>query len=314
MAKSPMTMDLVILAAPDCHDRATALHALLAEQGAEMGECGVRFFPDGEHNVRIATPVAGRQVAIVCSLERPRDKILPLLFLAATARDLGASRVGLIAPYLAFMRQDKRFQPGEGITSVYFARLLSQAVDWLVTVDPHLHRWRSLDQIFSIPTRVAHAAPNIAAWVREHIERPILIGPDAESEQWVAAVAEESRAPCLILEKTRHGDRDVEVSVPERERCDGRNPVIVDDIISTGRTMIEPVGHLLAAGLPAPVCIGVHAVFANGAMEELRAAGAARVITCNTIPHESNGISVDGSLADAVRDMAGRNLVRGERS
>ena len=297
-------MDLVILAAPGCLDRATALHERLADHGAELGDCAVRLFPDGEHNVRIATPVAGRQVAIVCSLDRPQDKILPLLFLAATARDLGATRVGLIAPYLAFMRQDERFHPGEGVTSVYFARLLSQAVDWLVTVDPHLHRWSSLDQIYSIPSRVAHAAPGIAAWVRDHVEAPILIGPDAESEQWVSAVAGAVAAPYLILQKIRRGDRDVEVSIPERERCDGRNPIIVDDIISTGRTMIEPVSHLLAAGLPAPVCIGVHAVFANGAMAELRAAGAGRVITCNTIPHESNAISVDQSLADAVREMA----------
>ena len=304
-------MSLVILAIGDDRDRARALRDLLAKSGdggadAELGECVVRQFPDGEYYVRIDSPVENRKVAIVCSLDKPRDKILPLLFLAATARELGASEVGLVAPYLAFMRQDKRFRPGEGITSVYFARLLSEALDWLITVDPHLHRWDSLDRIYTIPTRVVQAAPGIAAWIRDHVEQPILIGPDDESRQWVAAVAEKAAAPFLILQKTRHGDRDVEVTVPDRERCDGRNPVIIDDIISTGRTMIEPVAHLLSAGLPAPVCIGVHGVFANGALGELETAGAARVVTCNTIAHQSNAIDIDEFLAEAMRDTVWR--------
>src|SRR5262249_38616457 len=154
-----------------------------------------------------------------------------------------------------FMRQDSRFQPGEGVTSTYFAHLLSGAVDWLVTVDPHLHRWGSLDAIYTIPCRIARAAPAIAAWVRREVGRPLLVGPDAESEQWVAAVAALCDAPFLVLEKVRRGDRDVEVSPPDVARHDGRTPVLVDDIISTARTMIATLRHLSAAGAPAPVCV-----------------------------------------------------------
>lgn len=267
-----------------------------------MGRCEVRRFPDDEHYVRIDTPLDGRDVVIVCSLDRPDDKLIPLLFMAATARDLGARRVGLVAPYLAFMRQDKRFCAGEGITSVYFAALISNAVDWLVTVEPHLHRYRSLGEIYSIPSRVVSAMPSIAVWIRDNVDRPVLIGPDAESAQWVLAVASELRAPHIILDKVRRGDREVDVSVPDLGEFPEHTPVLIDDIISTGRTMIEPVGHVLRAGLRAPVCIGVHAIFSGSAFADLCAAGAARVVTCNTVAHESNAIFVDDAVAASVRE------------
>jgi ribose-phosphate pyrophosphokinase len=293
-------MKPLILPLPGNIDRAGSLAGRL---DAEVGKMTVRRFPDGESYLRIDTPVDGRAVVLYCSLDRPDDKILPLIFLAAAAKDLGAARVGLIAPYLAYMRQDRRFQPGEAISSVYFSRLLSGYVDWLVTVDPHLHRRRSLNEIYSIPTRVVHAAPLISGWIRANIKSPVLIGPDAESVQWVSEVANGADAPCLVLDKIRRGDREVDVSVPEVERWRKHTPVLVDDIISTGRTMIETIGHLRHVGLPPPVCIGIHAIFADPAYDDLRKAGAARVATCNTVPHPSNAIDVTDLLAEGVREM-----------
>jgi ribose-phosphate pyrophosphokinase len=295
-----MMPDAVVLALPGCEPCADRVRERVpAETGAAM----VRAFPDGELYVRIDTPVEGRDVVLVGSLDRPGDKLLPLLLLAATARDLGARRVGLVAPYLSFMRQDSRFHPGEGVTSRYVAKLLSGAVDWLVTVDPHLHRWPSLDAIYTIPTQIVHAAPSIASWVRREVERPLLVGPDAESEQWVAAVAAECSAPYVVLEKTRRGDRDVSVSAPDVAAHGGRTPVLVDDIISTARTMIETVGQLAIAGMPAPICIGIHGLFADRALEDLRAAGAARIVTCNTVPHDSNAICVFDAVGAATRHL-----------
>jgi ribose-phosphate pyrophosphokinase len=282
----------------------TLLASTLASRlGAEIGGMTLRHFPDGESYVRIDAPVTGRDVILLCTLDRPDDKLLPLLFAAGTAKEFGAARVGLVAPYLAYMRQDQRFQPGEAVTSVHFARLLSASVDWLVTVDPHLHRRSRLGEIYSIPARVVHAAPLVSAWIRQHVAAPVLIGPDSESEQWVAAVAGAAGAPYVVLQKIRRGDREVEVSVPDVERWRARTPVLVDDIISTARTMIATVGHLRRAQFAPPVCIGVHAVFAGDAHAELLAAGAARVVTGNTIAHESNAIDVSDILAEAVREL-----------
>jgi ribose-phosphate pyrophosphokinase len=291
----------LLIALPGNEDHAERLSR---DTGLPLAMTEIRTFPDQEVYVRIDSDVKGREVVIVGSLDKPADKFLLVAFLAETARDLGAARVGLVAPYLAFMRQDSRFHPGEGITSQYFAGLLSRTVDWLVTVDPHLHRWPSLSALYSIPTRVARSAEAIASWIGKNVERPVLIGPDAESRQWVAAVAAACEAPFLVLEKTRRGDRDVSVSRPMQAWRD-LTPIVIDDIISTGRTMVEATKQVRAAGAGPAICIGIHAVFADAVQRDLLDAGAMRVITCNTITHSSNQICVASAIAsEALAQLA----------
>ncbi len=294
-------MSLLLLPLPGS-EAATA--ALAAELDAEVAALEVRRFPDGESYVRIDTSVVGRSIALVCTLRDPDPLTVPLLFTAATARELGAARIGLVAPYLAYMRQDARFRAGEAIASRQFGRLLSQWIDWLATVDPHLHRHHDLAEVYQVPTVAVRAAPAVARWIARDVDAPVLVGPDSESAQWVEAVATGVPAPHLVLTKVRHGDRDVQVSVPDVARWRERTPVLIDDIISTAHTMIATVGHLRAAGLRPPVCIGVHAVFAGDAHAALLAAGAARVVTCDTIAHPTNAIPTASLLAPAIRDLA----------
>lgn len=289
-------MAAVVIALPGSEEHGTKLANRL---GLELITPQLRRFPDGEIYVRI--PRVEDHVVLCGSLyPAPADRFLELSFLAATARDLGAKRVGLVAPYLAFLRQDVQFHPGEGVTAKYFARMVSSAVDWMVTVDPHLHRLDALGGVYTIPTTVAHAASPIAAWVKSEISKPVLVGPDQESEQWVAAVAAACGAPFEILTKTRRGDRDVSVSASHRE-WNGHTPVLIDDIVSTGRTLVEATRSLRAAGSAAPVCIAIHAVFADSVESELVSAGASGIVTCNTITHASNRICVADPIAEAAR-------------
>lgn len=290
-------MDTLLLALPGNEPLATAMADRLH---LPIGRLAVRHFPDGETYVRIDTPVRDRHVVIVCGLHDPDPKTLALLFTSATARELGAAKVGLVAPYLSYMRQDKRFHEGESIASVQFANLLSRYFDWIVTVDPHLHRWKSLGEIYSVPSTVVHAAPLLADWIRTHVSSPILIGPDSESEQWVSAVARLAGAPHLVLDKVRRGDKDVVVSVPDSQLLQGRTPVLVDDIISTARTMIAALEQIVSRETPRPPCVGVHAVFSGDAYSALQAAGAANIVTTNTIPHTSNAIEIAPAIADAI--------------
>lgn len=270
--------------------------ALIQKENAEKGSVEMRQFPDGESYVRILSNVKDKQVVLVCTLHQPDTKFLALYFLSKTAKELGAKSICLVAPYLSYMRQDTVFNTGEGITSAYFAHLISGFADSLITIDPHLHRRKSLSEIYSIPAKVAHAANHISAWIKNNIVTPILIGPDGESEQWVSEVAKNANAPYIILTKIRRGDRDVEVSIPHFDTYKNHIPVLVDDIISTGRTMIETIGHLKTAGMKPPVCIGVHAVFAENSFQEIKDSGAKEIITCNTIPHESNQIDISDLL------------------
>jgi ribose-phosphate pyrophosphokinase len=272
--------------------------------GGDLGAIENRQFPDGETYVRLLAEVQARSVVLVCTLNRPDEKAMRLLFACAAARNLGATRIGLVAPYLSYMRQDKRFLAGEAMTSNAFAALLSSNVDWLVTVDPHLHRRSSLSEIYSIPTTVCHAAPKLSAWIRANAANAIVIGPDSESEQWVREVADGAGVPFVTLEKTRHGDRDVEIRLPNMERWRDHQPVLVDDIISSGRTMEVAIKQLAAQGFAAPIVLGVHGLFADDAVDRLKASGAMQIVSTNSVPHASNAIDIADVMVNAITQHA----------
>lgn len=277
-----------------------ALAAMIAAAGGGVVvPLHVHRFPDGETLVRLDGEVATRDVCFVCSLDQPDTKTLPLLFGADAARDLGASSVGLTAPYLAYLRQDRRFHEGEVVSSRPFARLLSSAFDWLVTVDPHLHRYHALGEVYSIPGSALHAGSAIGRWIRENVPNPIIVGPDSESEQWVAEVAEQANAPFAVCAKVRSGDRDVRITVPHLGHERGRQPVLVDDIASSGRTLVAAAKALHAQGFPTPDVVIVHPLFA-GDSYEMVSKNARRVISTNTIAHPSNEISIAPLVADAI--------------
>jgi ribose-phosphate pyrophosphokinase len=284
---------------------ATLGRALAIALRARYSEVGWRHFPDGESLLAIDEGLHGADVAIVASLHHPDTLALPLRFVAETAREFGARSIGLIAPYLGYLRQDARFHPGEVVSAPLFARFLEGSFDWIATVDPHLHRVASMADLFGIPSCNVAAAPAIAAWIREHVPDALVIGPDSESRQWVEEVARLAGVPSQVLAKTRHGDRQVEVSLPDAAAAAGRTPVLVDDIVSTGQTLAVTIAQLRKLGLPAPTCIGTHAVLAGDACYRLHAAGAARVVTTDTIPHPTNAIGIASLLAAGIEPLFG---------
>jgi ribose-phosphate pyrophosphokinase len=258
-------------------------------------------FPDGEVRVRLDADCSGRHVIFLCGGQASNGSALPLYFAAATAHELGAISVGLVSPYLAYLRQDRRFRAGEALSAAAYGRFLSSSFDWLVTVDPHLHRIASLEEVFSIPATRVSSVPALAEWIAAQVPTPVIVGPDAESGQWVTAVSDWLAVPGVVLEKTRAGDRDVRVSAADATLLAGRTPVIVDDIASSGHTLARTVEALTRAGAAAPVCIVIHALFAGDAEQVVRASGAARVVSANTIAHHTNDIDVSALVAEAVR-------------
>jgi len=281
----------------------TFAKALADARGCEMGVLEMRSFPDEETYLRFVSQVKARSLALVCTLAHPDPKFLPLWFAARTARALGASKVGLVAPYLAYMRQDKSFHPGEAVTSRHFAKLISEGLDWLVTVDPHLHRYRALSDLYTIPAQSLHAGRAIADWIAGNISNPFIVGPDVESEQWVSEVAKDCGAPYTVMLKTRRGDRDVSVHPRDLHALPGHSPVIVDDIVSSGETMLGAIAALAAHTDASPICIAVHAVLADDVAARIAATGA-KLVSTDTIPHPSNAITTVPPIADAVAAFA----------
>ncbi len=268
--------------------------------GYITGSLVIRHFPDNESYVRVVSDVSGKEAILICTLHKPDDKLLPLFFLCRALKTSGAKKITLVAPYLAYMRQDKKFKPGEAVTSEYFAQFVSSFVDELITIDPHLHRRHSMSEIYSIPCRVLHSSKLISDHIRTKIKNPVLIGPDSESEQWVSEIAQRISAPFVIFKKKRLGDETVHITLPQFEKYKNKTPVLVDDIISTAKTMIETIKHLKAIGMTSPLSIGVHGVFAGHAYKDLKDAGSLEVITCNTVIHESNRINIAGIIAESI--------------
>jgi ribose-phosphate pyrophosphokinase len=274
--------------------------SLCAMLDCERGQVSRRHFPDGESYFRFLTAVGGRNVILLCTLDRPDPKIPSLLFAAAAAREQGAATVGLVAPYLAYMRQDKAFQHGEAVTSTAFANLVSTHFDWLSTVDPHLHRHARLSEIYSVPSTVAHATQPIVDWLTQEVAEPVIVGPDEESLQWVQAIATAVGGPATVLRKVRNGDLEVSIDGRPLGQIAGRNVVIVDDIASSARTLVEAVRLVRATTEADAMCIVVHPIFAGDSYEKLQAAGAKRIVSTNTVEHSTNAIDIAETLAQAV--------------
>lgn len=291
------------LAFPGMEDLARAMANAV---GGKVDDIEVHRFPDGESLVKLPEDCREADVALVATLHDPDPLALPLRFAAATARELGVRRVGLVAPYLAYMRQDRRFAPGQAVSAPLFARFIEESFDWLVTADPHLHRIGALAEIFAIPTQCVETAPLIAQWVRDNVPDAVLLGPDSESRQWVGMVAGLAGRPFEVLDKVRSGDRDVVVSVPQSEALHSGTPVILDDIASSGRTMIGAIERLKLAGTAAPVCVVIHAIFAGSAHDDILSAGAARIVSTDSIPHPSNAIQLASSLAGSAIELTAR--------
>jgi ribose-phosphate pyrophosphokinase len=257
-------------------------------------------FPDGELKLTLP-PRLGAEVRILRSLHAPNEKLVELILAARAARELGAREVTLVAPYLAYMRQDSAFRPGEVVSQKIIGRLLADLFDAVVTVDPHLHRIATLSEAVPLARAVAlSAAPLIGHFVAMRGRNPMLVGPDAESAQWVHVAATYNGLPWTVCRKTRHGDTEVDVELPTAE-IRGRDVVLIDDVASSGHTLAAAARALIDAGAARVDAVVTHAVLAPEAGALLKAAGIGEFWSTDSVPHESNALSVVPLIADALR-------------
>lgn len=262
----------------------------------------ISSFPDGDIYLKYNTDLRNKVVVIVNSFQPDPDmSLFDIIFAAETAKDLGAKKVILAAPYLAYMRQDKRFHPGEAITSRIMAKLLDCSVDKIITLDPHLHRYKSLKNLFKIPAVKLTSNHLIADYIRKNVKNPVIIGPDWESYQWAEAIAKEIGAEVTVLEKTRFSSRKVSVRMIDPISIKGKNVVIVDDIISTGHTIAEAAKKAKALGARSITAIGVHGLLVENAIRKMKKAGVNKVVTTNCIEHDTNKIDVASVLLEELK-------------
>ena len=256
-------------------------------------------FPDGELKLRLPARLPA-QLAILRSLDNPNEKLLELLLTAQTARQLGAKQLTLVAPYLAYMRQDIAFQAGEAVSQRIVGQFLATLFDAVVTVDPHLHRIERLQQALpAANTLVLSAAPLLSDLIAARRPHALLVGPDEESLQWVARAAARHGFEHAVCRKIRHGDRSVQIELP-RAAIAGRPVVLLDDVASTGQTLAAAARLFLAAGAVSVDVAVTHALFEENAMPLLLEAGVSEIWSSDCIRHSSNAVSMAPELAKAL--------------
>jgi ribose-phosphate pyrophosphokinase len=268
--------------------------------GYPFAHVAIHHFPDGESKVTLPERISAR--VIFCrSLDRPNDKLVELMLAAEAARSMGAQHITLVAPYLCYMRQDIAFRPGEAISQRTIGRFLASLFNAVVTVDPHLHRIHDLNEaIPGIHAKALSCASSIGTFLRNYLSQNLLlVGPDGESEQWVRAVAAPTGLDYVVATKERLGDHEVRITLPEHQYAQ-RDVVILDDIASTGRTMVGIAAALRERGVRSIRCFVTHALHDTEATRLMQRAGIAEIWSSDSISHSSNAVFLAPLLANAL--------------
>lgn len=289
-------MNKAIFAFEECLEPARSFADAL---GVACHAVEARRFPDGESLVRV--PVSAETALLYRSLDNPNAKMVEILLAASALRDCGAHQIVLIAPYLAYMRQDKAFSPGEAVSQKVIGRLIADNFDGVVTFDPHLHRVGSLTEVFpGISSLNLSAAPVLSEAI-DADDNPVLVGPDSESRPWVEAIASPLGLEVVVGEKRRQGDRDVDIAIPGIETAAGRPAILVDDVVSSGATMIAAAALLCEAGATKVEALATHCLASTDDLARIKAAGIERVRTTQTVDGPTACLPVASLLAEAIR-------------
>jgi ribose-phosphate pyrophosphokinase len=274
------------------------------ELGLKTGKLEIRRFPDGEKYLRVLDDVKNQDIVVIQSIHHIPDELLfEYLLIVDTLKDLGAGRVVSFIPYFAYARQDERFHPGEALSFKLVAKLIQTVgTDEIYTIDMHQHRVLSSSEVFEIPSHNLSAMPFLADYIQKtgNLHEPLVIGPDAEAEQWAKIAAEKLHTDYDVFEKKRMGDEKVEIR-PRKASANNRNVLIVDDIISTGGTIVEALKILLTQGARRVDVACTHPILAGGALAKIYEAGAQSVIGTDTVPSPISYVTVAPLIADQIK-------------
>ncbi|WP_434731477.1 ribose-phosphate diphosphokinase [Thermogladius sp. KZ2Tp1] len=273
-------------------------------KGFELGSVEVKKFPDGETYIRVLSDVQGRDVVYVNSLQRePNEAVIETLFTIDTLRDLGARKVVAVIPYMSYARQDSRFNPGEAVSIHILAKLFrTVSVDHIVTVDMHLHRISDPSSLFGANFHNITGVRELGKYLKKHysLTNAVVIGPDEEAEQWAKVMAEElGGLEYSVLEKTRLTAEKVVVEA-RGVKVEGKDVVIVDDIISTGGTIVEGVKALRSLGARDFYVAAVHPLLIGDAYSKLMRLGLKELVGTNTVLSPISRVSVAPAIVEVL--------------
>ncbi len=276
------------------------------ELRAEYLDTEVKRFPDGETYVRFLGEAANEDVVVVQSLgHEPNHYLIELLLMLDALKDLNANRVIAVLPYFAYARQDERFKPGEAISVKTISRLIEAAgADYIFTIDSHRHRVVDQDDLTTIPLNDLTAMAELAKYMnnKHKLHKPAVIGPDAEAGAWAKTAANALSVDYDALEKKRYDAETVEIK-PRHLDLKGRDALIVDDIISTGNTIIKAIDVLKKNGAKDIYVACTHPLLVLNALVRIYQAGALDVVGTDTVQSSISHVSVAPVIANALKKI-----------
>jgi len=249
-------------------------------------------FPDGE--LYLMAGETGDETVIVGSVV-DNNALVQLLLLIDTCE---GSRNHLVLPYMAYARQDKQFKPGEPLSARAVARAIGRGVETIYTVNIHEPE---ILKYFPAPAQNLSLAPDIGAYIGTlDLDNPLILAPDEGALAFAGQVASAGGWEFDHLEKTRLSGTEVRMA-PRQLSAAGRQVIIVDDIISTGGTIVTAAGMLYQQGATDIYAACVHGVLTGGAYARLMATGIRNVICSDTIERACSKVSAADRIAGAIR-------------
>ena len=264
--------------------------------GVYVGEIDVSRFPDGEFYIRILSDVKGEDCVFVQSTQN-HDALIELFLCLDTLKDLGAKKIYAVIPYLGYARQDKRFKDGEALSAKTILEIIDRFSDRIITINSHFLKSEGEFEFHGVRVRNLDAFPLVADYFKGRLDSPVVIAPDKGSIEYAKRTSEIIGCEFDHLIKTRISSDKVEVKANDLDVSD-RNILILDDMISTGGTIIQAAKFVRSIGAKTVNVGCVHGVFSRGTP---RFRGIVDELVCtDTIPTEFGRVSVADLICDDI--------------
>lgn len=285
-------MSFLIASSPETKEIAKKVARLLNGQYSEIS---AEKFPDNESKIKLNKNPKNKIFVLISSLAKePNKKIIESILAAGIAKDYGAKKTVLIATYLPYMRQDAHFENYDSFSSKYILQLFSN-FNKVIAIDPHLHRIKTLKQIAKNASETT-SVKLIADYIKNNFKNDFtILGPDKESQQWGKRIAKILHKRAVILKKQRFSAEKVKI----QEKKFSGNVIIIDDIISTGHTILETIKIAKSHNAEKITCIGIHALLIGNSAKLITKH--AKLITTNTIQNKYSKIDISPIIAEALK-------------
>jgi ribose-phosphate pyrophosphokinase len=252
------------------------------ELGEPLGSCDIKTFSDGEIWVKYSENIRGGDVFIVQSTHPPAENLLELLIMIDAAKRASAQKVAAVIPYFGYARQDRKDQPRVSITAKLIANLLVGAgADRVITMDLHAPQ---IQGFFDIPVDHLYSSAVLVNFFRKRkIPNLAVASPDVGAIKMARAYAKRLEADLILIDKRRPRQNVAEVMNIIGD-ADGKNILIVDDLVDTGGTLCNAVTALKASGAKDVYAACTHPVLSGIALERIERSGLERMLVTDSIP------------------------------